>query len=225
LTANIAPVSLPGVVPPARAFVLFGDVVASRVDAAASSAWLRVLVSDLEEAYPPPVREARPGVTQGDEIQLLLRSSADPFTAVLRSALHPQRRPMRWAIAHGPVDPGRGLATERTGAAFLAARDLLAEAAKDRDRLRVITGQADADSLLGDLAPLLADLLDDLTDRQAEVARLMLIDELRGSDAAERLGVRRATVSVIAARARIRGIERLTDALRRIVAMGVEGRS
>lgn len=197
--------------------MLFGDVVGSREDPAASSAWLRTLVADLEEAYPARERLARFGVTQGDEIQALLRPTADPFTAILRAALHPDGRPMRWAVAVGAIDPGRGQATERTGAAFLAARELLADAAARRDQLRVTTDDPEADALLADLTPLLAELLGDLTDRQAVVGRIMLVEGLRGSEAAARLDVRRATVSVIADRGRIREIGRLVRALTRIV--------
>ena len=47
---------------------------------------------------------------------------------------------------------------------------------------------------------MLAALLAELTDRQREVARLLLIEGLRRAEAAERLGVSRATVSVIATR-------------------------
>jgi predicted DNA-binding protein (UPF0251 family) len=203
-------------------FVLFGDVVRSRRDPPTSTDWLRALEADLDGAYAPEERLAPFGFTQGDELQGLLRLTADPFRAVLRASLHPAARPMRWAIVAGPVDPGEGPATQRTGEAFLAARSLLEVTKARRDRLSIAVGDPSADALLADLAPLLADLLGELTERQREVARLLLVEGLRRSEAAEVLDVSRATISVVADRARVRGIERLTDALRRIIRDGVE---
>ena len=48
--------------------------------------------------------------------------------------------------------------------------------------------------MLDDVAPALAALLDGLTGRQAAIARLVLVDGLRQSDAALRLGVSRPTL-------------------------------
>ena len=203
------------------AFVLFGDVVRSRVDASAGTAWLRELIVELEQVYPPGVREAPFAFTQGDELQGLLGIDADPFEAVLRGTLHAHALPMRWVIVAGPVEAGRGPATERTGPAFLAARRLLEGARARRDGLRVLVHEPRSDDLLAELAPLLADLLDDLTERQRAIARLMLVDRLRQSEVAERLEVSRATISVMAERAGIRRIEGLLAVLRRIVAEGV----
>jgi len=120
----------------------------------------------------------------------------------------------RWVVSAGRIDPGRGPAIERTGPAFLAARDAVAAARSHRDRLVVVTGEPGADHLLGELAPVLGDMLADLTDRQRVVARLMLVDELRQADVAERLGVARATVSVAHARGHVRSIQRILTALR-----------
>jgi RNA polymerase sigma factor (sigma-70 family) len=203
------------------AFVLFGDVVRSRVDAPAGTAWLRELITELETIYPRSARLAPFAFTQGDELQGLLRTEADPFEAVLRGTLNERALPMRWVIVAGAVEPGRGPATERTGPAFLAARTLLEQARARRDGLVVRVGDARADDLLAELAPLLADLLADLTERQRSIARLMLLDRLRQSEVAERIGVSRATISVMAERARIRRIEGLLAVLRRIVADGV----
>jgi DNA-binding NarL/FixJ family response regulator len=127
---------------------------------------------------------------------------------------------MRWVVVAGDVDAGRGPATQRTGAAFLRARERLVEAAARRDGLVVESGDPASDGLLDDVAPLLAELLDDLTDRQRVVARLILVDGLRRSQAAERLGVSRATVSVAADRAHVRSIGRLAGALGRLLAEG-----
>lgn len=199
--------------------VVFGDVVDSRRDPGAS-AWLRSLCADLDTAYPRDRRLTTFGFTQGDELQGLLAPGADPFVAVLRAALHPEARSLRWAIAAGEVEPGTGPATERTGPAFLAAREAIGRARAHRDGLIAITGDPDADALLAELGPLLPALLADLTPRQREVARLILLDDLRRSEAAERLNVSRATVSVIADRARVRHLEGLARALASIFAGG-----
>ena len=133
------------------ATVLFGDVVKSRRDSKGSTDWLRTLVAELESAYPPVDRLAGFEFTQGDEIQGLLSTAADPLIAVLRAGLHPDRRPMRWVIVAGEIDPGRGPATQRTGPAFLRARELLVEAGTRRDGLVISTGDGPTDLLLDDL--------------------------------------------------------------------------
>jgi DNA-directed RNA polymerase specialized sigma24 family protein len=131
---------------------------------------------------------------------------------------------MRWVAVRGPVDidPGAGNApaTERTGPAFVAAREAMAAARAARDRLVIVTGQPEVDELLADLCPALADLLEDLTGRQRLVARLALIDDLRQSEVADRLHVRRATISVSFSRARIRSLQRLVAGVRRVYATG-----
>jgi hypothetical protein len=200
--------------------VLFGDVIRSRRDATGSTAWLRTLAAELETAYPPPAREADFEFTQGDEIQGLLVPEADPTAAIIRAWLHPDRLPMRWVAAAGEVDPGMGPATQRTGPAFLEARRRLGEAAARRDRFLMSTGDPGSDRLLDDLAPLLGELLAELTIRQRAVGRLVLVDGLRRSEAAERLNVSRATISVASDRAHLRSIERLAGALRTIFAAG-----
>lgn len=206
-------ISLQGV----DAIVLFGDVIRSRRDSPGSTAWLRSLVADLTEAYPAGERLAPFEFTQGDELQGLLAPTADPLTAVLRAALHPDARPMRWVAVAGRVDPGSGPATQRSGEAFLRARERLVAAAARRERLAVATGDPWTDGLLDRLAPLLGVLLADLTDRQREIARPILLDGRRRSEAAELLGISRATVSVAAERAHLRGIGDLAEALRTLV--------
>lgn len=201
------------------ATVLFGDVVDSRRDPGAS-AYLRGLRDELDTAYAGR-HLAQPGFTQGDEIQLLLAPGADPFEVVVRAALHPGARDLRWAVVAGEVEPGSGPATERSGPAFHAARDLLERAKSRREGLLATTGDAGTDGLLADLGPLLPALLADLTVRQREVGRLLLVEEIRRADAAERLRVSRATVSVIADRGHIRHVGRLAAALATIFADGV----
>jgi DNA-binding CsgD family transcriptional regulator len=203
------------------AIVLFGDVVRSRRDGPGSTAWLRTLRDELEAIYSPSERLASFEFTQGDELQGLLAPEADPVKAVLRAALHPDAQPMRWVVVAGHVDPGTCPATQRTGAAFLLARERLVEAASRRDRLLMTSGNAETDAVLDGVAPLLAELLADLTSRQREIARLILVEGLRQVDAAERLGVKRATVSVAANRAHVRSIGRLAKALRLLFASGL----
>jgi DNA-binding CsgD family transcriptional regulator len=201
--------------------VLFGDVIRSSRDATGSTAWLRALVAELEVAFPPAGRLADFEFTQGDEIQGLLHPSCDPLAAVLRSGLHPDRRPMRWVAVAGEVDAGTGPATQRTGAAFLRARALLAEAGARRDGLLLATGDPTTDELLDGLAPLLAELLGDLTPRQREIGRLLLVDGLRRAEVAERLDVSRATISVAADRAHLRSIGRLSASLGSLFRRGI----
>jgi hypothetical protein len=204
----------------ASGIVIFGDVVASRDEPAGSVEFLRTLCRELEQLYGSD-KLASFGFTQGDELQGLLRTTADPFRAILHAGLHPHYRPIRWAIAAGPIENGSGPATERTGAAFLTARETLERARTRRDRLVARTGGPLADALLDDLAPLLVELLDSLTDAQREATRLLVGEGLRQAEAAERLGVARATVSVVAKRARARSIGRLARALAAIFASGV----
>lgn len=201
------------------AIVLFGDVVDSRRDAGAA-AFLRALRDDLDAAYDAE-RLAPAGFTQGDEIQLLLAPDADPFRGVVRAAVHPDARELRWAVVAGDVDWGTGPATERNGPAFHAARELLERAKTRREGMAAVTGDREADTLLADLAPLLPALLGELTARQREIAHLLLVDGIRRADAADRLRVSRATVSVIADRARVRHLARLSAALASIFHDGV----
>jgi hypothetical protein len=200
------------------ALVLFGDVIRSRRDAPAATAWLRVLAADLSEAYPPGDRLAPFEFTQGDELQGLIAPTADPLRAVLRATLHPERVPMRWVIVAGEIDPGHGPATQRSGPAFIAARERLATAAARREVLAVASGDPPTDDLLDGLAPLLGDLLGDLTRRQREIAWPILVDGQRRSEAAELLHVSRATISVAADRAHLRGIGELARVVRTLLA-------
>ncbi len=205
--------------PRSRGIVVFGDVLDSRADPVAASDWLRQLSAELDDGC-AAARLARFGFTQGDEIQGLLAWDADPFVVPVRGALGEGSRPMRWAIAAGAVDPGSGPATERTGAAFLAARDALGRARTRREGLVVVSGDPATDEILAGLGPVLAALLDDLTERQRQIGRLMLVDGLRQSEVAERLGISRPTVSVAVGRARIREIGRLAAAARTLLGRG-----
>jgi hypothetical protein len=197
--------------------VLFGDVVGSRRDSVGATAWLRDLVSELDGAFGTE-RLAPFGFTQGDELQGLLAPAADPFAAVLRAALGPGSKRMRWVIVRGDVDPdpigGKAPATERSGPAFATARSAIEGARTGHERLVILTGRPEVDGLLADLAPALVDMLDGLTERQRSVARLALIEDLRQSEVADRLKVRRATISVSFSRARVRPLQRLVAGMR-----------
>jgi DNA-binding CsgD family transcriptional regulator len=196
------------------AVVLFGDVVRSRRDSVAATAWLRTLTAVLAEAYSASDVLAPFEFTQGDELQGLLVATADPTQAILRAALHPDRVPMRWVVVAGEVDPGRGPATQRSGPAFIAARERLAVAATRREMLAAVSGDPATDALLDVLAPLLGELLADLTKRQREIAWPILVEGVRRSEAAERLHVSRATISVAADRAHLRSIGDLARVVR-----------
>ncbi|HUQ79313.1 MAG TPA: sigma factor-like helix-turn-helix DNA-binding protein [Patescibacteria group bacterium] len=198
--------------------VLFGDVIRSRSDAPAATAWLRTLASDLTSSVPSDDRLAPFEFTQGDEIQGLLAPGADPIAVVLRAILHSEALPMRWVVSAGDVDPGHGPATQRSGAAFITARERLRLAAVRRERLAVVAGDPEADKLLDGTAPLLGALLAELTDRQREIGWLILVEGLRRSEVAGRLGVSRATVSVAAERAHLRALGGLADVVRTLLA-------
>ena len=203
--------------------VLFGDVIRSRRDAPAATGWLRTLAADLNETLPDGERLAPFEFTQGDELQGLLAPGANPMTAILRGWLHPDARPMRWVVVAGEVDPGRGPATQRSGPAFIAARERLAQANTRRERVAIVSGDAPTDELLDGLGPLLGELLADLTDRQREIAWLILVEGLRRSDAAERLSVSRATVSVAADRAHLRSMGELARVLQALLVRATMG--
>ena len=206
--------------------VLFGDVVGSRQRPGTATEWLHSLRGILDDAYGNE-RMADFEFTQGDEIQGLLAPTADPFVAVLVSMLRPHSGPgstprMRWVIVLGQVDPGQGPATHRSGDAFVRARVLLGHARDDRDGLLCQTGDPTADTYLTGTTPLMAAIIERMTDRQRLIARLALIDGLRQSEIAARLGVSRPTVSVSYARADVRNLSRLVAAIRAIWADGIE---
>jgi hypothetical protein len=198
------------------AIVVFGDVIHSRSDPAGSSAWLRALCAGLQAAFEPQVLAAF-GFTQGDELQGLLRPTGDPLGVVLRAALAPDARPMRWAIAMGSVEAGRGPATQRTGEAFIAARATLEETRRRRTSLQIVTGDPAVDVLLDDLGPVLGSALEALSPTQRRVAGMILVDGLRRSEVADRLEVSRATVSVAATRGGVPSLERLSRAIRTLI--------
>ncbi|MDQ3492304.1 MAG: hypothetical protein M3452_03455 [Chloroflexota bacterium] len=202
--------------------VLFGDVVRSRRRPAIASEWLESLAAELDLAYGDQAM-ARFEFTQGDELQGLLQPDADPLTAVLTATLRTSQEapPMRWAVVAGPVHPGRGPATRRAGPAFVTARETIELARRERDTLLMLTGDPYTDELMAGIAPVFGSLLVRLTDRQREVVRLGLLDGLRQSEIADRLGVARATISVAFTRADVRSLARLLRSLRTLWREGV----
>ncbi len=200
-----------------RGLVLFGDVVRSRSDRVETAAWLRDLVAILDHTY-GSARLADFDFTQGDELQGLLAPDADPTRAILQASLGPGARDTRWVCVWGQVDPGEGPTTQRTGQAFIEARQAIADARTSRERLVIRTGDPAADELLAGMAPALVELLEGLTDHQRTVAGLALLEGLRQAEVAERLGIRRATVSVAFGRARVNSIGRLASAIARVCA-------
>ena len=203
---------------------IVGDVVGSRDRPSAATAWLERLRDRLETTCPQ--RLAAFEFTQGDEIQGLLPIDADALTPVLDAMLQPHAPPggtphMRWVISAGRIDPGEGPATRRTGEAFLTARALITEAHHDGDGLRCATGDDEADALLRDLAPVLASLIDRMTDRQREVLHLQAIDHMRQESIADRLGVTQPAISGVLARAGARDVARLTAAVRTLLKDGI----
>jgi len=204
-----------------RAIVLIGDVVGSPRAPGLGTTWLRRLCAELESGYADD-RLGPFACTQGDELRGLLSPSADPVRGMLHASLHEEALPMRWAIVHGPIEPGTGPANERTGEAYVLARHLVEAARRRRDGLVMVTGHTASDALLRDLSPVLAELVRGLSSRQRTVARLVLLDGMRQAEVAERLDVSRATVSVTFGRAGIRSIERVASAVRVLFRAGVD---
>lgn len=191
---------------------------------AAAPGWLRDLAATLDDACGELLRS--PFVQlDGGLLAAQLAAGADPIEAFLHGTLRQAERArsraqLRWAIAAAGVETGQaagGASAVATDTAITA----LADGQRERVGLVMRSGHPGADRLLVDIAPVIAEMLELLTPRQRDVARLMLVDGLRQAEAAERLGIARSTVGVIAARARIRSVERLVDAARTVFAAGL----
>jgi DNA-binding CsgD family transcriptional regulator len=157
---------------------------------------------------------------EGAALEVGLAPRIDPLDVVLGAALGPVAPALRWAVVLEGTAPAilPGRTAPPAGGDPEAARRLLLRVRARRDRLAILTGDPSLDGLLEPLAPLLGELLADLTARQRTVVRLLLVDGLRQADVAERIGVARATVSVMASRSHARSIERLVTALRALLA-------
>jgi DNA-binding NarL/FixJ family response regulator len=131
---------------------------------------------------------------------------------------------MRWVIVRGAVDEGEGPATQRSGPAFIAARERLETAAARGTAMTATVGDELTDTILDAVAPVLGELLADLTTRQREIAWPILVDGLRQSEVATQLRVSRATISVAARRAHLRSIADLAGVVRLLVASPLAAR-
>lgn len=196
---------------------LLGEAVGPRRDPRSSRGWLARLGHELDDHYGDE-RLLPFAAAGGVELRGLLRVTADPIAAVLRGALGPEARRMRWAIALGGGESGESLMDEVSGEAFDLARGALERGRRQHDALMLVTSDPAADGLLEALGPVLGDMLARLTARQRTVARLMLVEERRQAEVAEELGVSRATISVNVARSRLRSMARLVAATNAIFA-------
>lgn len=175
--------------------VLLAEVVGARPIPGSVEERLAALAAELNDACREQLA-AEFVVTEVGRLRATLRPDADALGPILRTALAPHAPRLRWSIAReAPDGPPR-----------------------DRERLVFATGRQERDALLNDMAPALVDMLDGLTPTQREVARMAIVEGLRQSEVAERVGKRRATVSVSFGRAKVVPIERLVAAMRRIYA-------
>ena len=162
-----------------------------------------------DEAAAGPGDEAAAGAGHATSTREVLPPGGRPVQALLRAWLEPDRPPDRCIIVAGPV---------RTAAAIAEA--LLVESHPPLAQLILRSGDPATDSLLADTAPALIALLQDLTVRQRQVGRLLLVDGLRRAEIAQRLGITRPTVSVMVDRARLVEIGRLAAAIDAIFEAG-----
>lgn len=132
----------------------------------------------------------------------------DALDCVLASSLDRACAAVRWGIGAGRDD-----ASAATRA--VSALELARERGID---VGFATGDPWRDALLADLELALAALLDDLTPRQAEIARLILVDGARQVEVALALDVSRATVSVAVARGRLSAIAGVRRAIEAVLA-------
>jgi RNA polymerase sigma factor (sigma-70 family) len=201
------------------AIALLGEAIGPRRDPRSSRGWLARLGHELDDHYADELLLPF-AAAGGVELRGLLRATADPLAAVLRGALGPEARRMRWAIALGAAEPGETLMDDVAGEAFELARGALERARRHHDALILVTSDPAANGLLEALGPVLGDTLARLTARQRTVARLMLVEGRRQAEVAEELGVSRATISVNVARSRLRSMTRLVAATNAIFASG-----
>lgn len=198
--------------PPDYAAAIVGDDIRDATGRPLGGGRLEAFARAIDHVDPSSPGQA---FTAGrSRVEGVLPAGSDPLRPVLTAGLLSEAPRVRWSIAAGwPADglPQRAAA----GIALGRAR---------RDFLVVYTGEPGADRLLDAIAPLLADLLADLTDRQRVVARMLLVEGMRQADVADALGVSRATISVMAARGRVRAIERLAGAIRTLMVAARQAR-
>jgi DNA-binding CsgD family transcriptional regulator len=137
----------------------------------------------------------------------------DVLGRVIASRLDRAVAAVRWGIGAGRDD---ATAISRASEAVLLAGERGAE-------MGCATGDPWRDALLADLELALSALLDDLTPRQAEIARLVLVDGARQVEVAQALGVSRATVSVAVARGRLPAISGVRRAMEMLLVGSAAG--
>lgn len=209
--------------PAQRAIAIVGDDIEDRDGTALDPRRLPPIARLLDAAYP----DARMAgfSTSPSRLVGILVPDADPLIAVLLVGLLDGHPRVRWSIVEGELATGRSRAPGRAAALLRQAAEGVVAARARRDRLVIWTGVPGADHLLEALGPLLAELLDELTDRQRSVARMLLVDGLRQADVADVLAVSRATISVMVARGRIRSIDRLAGAVRSVLLAARQARA
>ena len=207
--------------------VLFGDVVHSRrCRRRLPPPGLSSCRLGLDDRYRDE-RLAEFEFTQGDEIQGLLapRPTRSPPCCTPRSNATPARR--RAADALGRSRPAawiRATARRRVEPATRSSGSTGIRVPSEPGRMAfavepVMRTQTHCST---DWRRCSHRIIDAMTDRQREVARLALVEGLRQSEIADRLGVARATVSVSWARGGVRNLGRLVRAIRAIWSEGVE---
>jgi DNA-binding CsgD family transcriptional regulator len=177
---------------------------------------LATLCADLNRAFAGGVLV--PFELDAGRLVGVLDPGVDALRAVLVASVGGGPVRVRWGIAQGALEAGGGDLADRARTPIAAADEAIGVGRARRDHLIVRTAVEGADRLLDGIAPLLVDLLDDLSDRQRIVARLILLDGLRQADVADELEVSRATVSVMVGRGRIRAVDRLGGAIRAVMA-------
>ena len=169
--------------------MIFGDVVRSRRDASGVDGLAAHARGGARDDLSPADRLADFEFTQGDELQGLLAISASiPFRRGLRAGLHPDRRPMRWVVGgrRGRPGPRSG---DRSGPARRSCRPA---SCWRRRRPGATASSVDSGDPPTDAAPrrhrAAARRAARRPDRSASgsIARLLLVDGLRRSEAAAR---------------------------------------
>jgi hypothetical protein len=185
------------------------DVVASRRQPDRTAAFLGRLPELLAAAAGPGL--VRPfAAVRGDEVEGVLSPGSDPFRPIVAAALEPDGPALRWAVVAG----------ERSTALARAVAEIASLKASG-ERLVVVTGDPRTDALLFDLVPLLGALVGDMTARQRDVARRILVEGRRQAAVAAELGVSRATISVTVGRGRLRDLERAMRGLHGLSSSGI----
>lgn len=194
---------------PALVLAMCADVVGSRAQPGRAEAFVGRLPAILAAAAGSGV--VRPFVAaRGDEVEGTLVPGADPFRPIVAAALDPHGLPLRWAVVAGEGDVARTRAVAE-----------LPQLRARQERLVVVSGDPRTDALLADLAPLLDALVGDMTARQRDIARRILIEGRRQAAVAAELQVSRATISVAVARGRVRDLERAMRGLHGLLLGGI----